>query len=255
MFQPKTPRVAELAIKFPVIIRQLDAIFDKPTNVYIDFFFFFYWQKKLGWHIDLKRLKQLLDSFEMVKIVKFYYGTLENDPLENIYTKTATDCGYEVKTKPVKVMSWSIDVSGIDPGSPVVIANFITKPFLYKLDVGTIEFFNSKLLELNRGGVKALKVLKCNFDVEIGRDMLLDYSQGNIDNFVLWSGDSDFADPIQQLIDDDKKVMIFAVARRVSVELGQSKAGIFDIRKIKEFICRSKELSAEITADFKKKSL
>ena len=78
---------------------------------------------------------------------------------------------------------------------------------------------------------------------------------GDIDNFILWSGDSDFADPIQQLVDDNKKVMIFAVARRVSVELGQSQAGIFDIRKIKEFICRSKELSSEITADFKNKLL
>ena len=108
---------------------------------------------------------------------------------------------------------------------------------------------------MNRGGAKMIKVLKCNFDVEIGRDMLLDYGQDNIDNFVLWSGDSDFADPIQQLYDDGKKVMIFAVARRISVELGQSKAGIFDIRKIKEFICRSKELNPGVAADFKKNAL
>ncbi len=255
MFLPKTDRIKLLAKKFPDVIEHLGVIFDKPTNVYIDFANVKHWQKKLCWHIDLKRLKQLFDSFDTVKIIKFYYGTLENDLLENKYTKTATECGYEVKTKLVKVMNWSIDVSGIDLGSPVVLSNFIAKPFLYKLDVETIEFLNAKLLEMNRGGTKALKVLKCNFDVEIGRDMLLDYGLGSIENFVLWSGDSDFADPIQQLIDDGKKVMIFAVARRISVELGQSKAGIFDIRKIREFICRSKELSTEITADFKKNAL
>lgn len=255
MFKAKTPRLDFLSKKFSDTIMQLDKIFDKPTNVYIDFANVKHWQKKLGWHIDLKRLKQLFDSFDTVKAVKFYYGTLENDPLENKYTKLATDCGYEVKTKSVKIMNWSIDVSSIDLGSPAILSNFIAKPLLYKLDVETIEFLNGKLLEMNRGGVKAIKVLKCNFDVEIGRDMLVDYSNNNIENFILWSGDSDFADPIQQLLSDGKKVMIFAVARRVSVELGHSQAGIFDIRKIREFICRSKELPLEIVADFKKNAL
>jgi len=90
--------------------------------------------------------------------------------------------------------------------------------------------------------------LKCNFDVEIGRDMLLDYAQKNVDLFVLWSGDSDFADPIEQLLNDGKKVFLFATARRVASELNvlQSKGlFIYDIQKIKNFICWKKEMDQE----------
>jgi len=49
--------------------------------------------------------------------------------------------------------------------------------------------------------------------------MFLDYAKNNADNFILWSGDSDFADPIKQLLKDGKKTVLFATARRVSTEL------------------------------------
>ena len=89
------------------------------------------------------------------------------------------------------------------------------------------------------------KFPKCNFDVEIGRDMLIDDKNG-AESFVLWSGDSDFTDPIKQLLSDGKKVVLFATARRVSSELNAlTKNGlfIFDIQKIKEFISWKRELS------------
>lgn len=70
--------------------------------------------------------------------------------------------------------------------------------------------------------------------------MLIDY-RNDIETFVLWSGDSDFADPVNQLLKDKKNVVIFATARRVSTELAETRARIFDIKKIKEFICWSKE--------------
>jgi uncharacterized LabA/DUF88 family protein len=87
--------------------------------------------------------------------------------------------------------------------------------------------------------------MKSNFDVEIGRDILSDYDKGGLENFILWSGDSDFEDPIKQLLDDKKKVMLFATARRVATELSELRAKglkIFDIQKIKEFICYKKEM-------------
>lgn len=83
-------------------------------------------------------------------------------------------------------------------------------------------------------------------NVEIGRDMFLDFERNNIDNFILWSGDSDFAGPVSQLIKDKKKVVIFATARRVSVELSETKAPIFDIQKIRNFICRSNQIQEEV---------
>ena len=164
----------------------------------------------------------------------------------NLFVKDIGRFGYDVKTKPVKIMRLSIDVSSVPPNSPNILKEFIRKPLLQKLTIETIEFLNNQLKQLNNQGVKSVEDLKCNFDVEIGRDMLIDYDKNNIDNFILWSGDSDFADPVRQLLKDDKRVTLFATARRVSSELSELVEGglfIFDIQKIKDFICWKKEIT------------
>ena len=117
-------------------------------------------------------------------------------------------------------------------------------------DVGTIEYLNNKFAELNRWGIYTIQDRKCNFDVEIGRDMLLDHERNGVDTFILWSGDSDFAEPIEQLLSSGKNVVLFATARKVSSELNKLQTKglfIFDIQKIKNFICRKKEIVLPIT--------
>ena len=77
--------------------------------------------------------------------------------------------------------------------------------------------------------------------------MLIDYGKNGIENFILWSGDSDFADPVRQLLSDGKKVVLFATARRISSELHELQEDgllIFDIQKIRNFICWKKEISS-----------
>jgi len=110
----------------------------------------------------------------------------------------------------------------------------------------TVEYLNNALKKLNGQGIKYIEDKKCNFDVELGRDMLLDYKEKDVKNFNLWSGDSDFADPIKQLIENDKRVIIFCTARRLSSELNEIGARVFEIKKIKEFICWQKDLPQEL---------
>lgn len=57
VFTSKIARIEKLAKKFPGRIAELDDIFDRTTNVYIDYANVRPWVSKLGWHIDLKRLK------------------------------------------------------------------------------------------------------------------------------------------------------------------------------------------------------
>jgi uncharacterized LabA/DUF88 family protein len=245
MFQPKTERIKKLAQKYSNRILELERIFDKKTNIYIDFANVIRWQDKLKWHIDLKRLKQFLDSFENVKKIKFYNGKLEGDEKSLAILEEAKKCSYEVKTKPVKIMKLSIDVSSISPNSPEILKNFIRAPLLKQLKVEAIEFLNNQLKELNQQGILFVQDLKCNFDVEIGRDMLLDYEKNQVENFILWSGDSDFADPIKQLLEDGKKVVLFATVRKVASELNELQEKglfIFDIQKIRDFICWKREI-------------
>ena len=246
MFKPSTKKIKILAKIYPQRIKELKSIFRKNTSVYIDFANVYHWQRKLKWHIDLKRLKQLFNSFDTIQLIRFYNGLLQGDEKSEKIIKKAKDLGYIVTSKPVKKMHLSIDVSGIPKNSPVILQKFIKKSLLRKFSIETIEYLNNQLEELNKRGIKTIEHWKCNFDVEIGRDMLIDHQQNKIDSFVLWSGDSDFADPVNQLLRDKKSVTIFATARRISPELASTGALIFELWKIKDFICWNKEISKQV---------
>lgn len=256
MFKPKTERLVALAEKFPDVIQQLSGIFHDAATVYIDYANVIHWHKQLGWHVDIKRLKQLLDSFTTVRTVRFYSGTLGESAIVPAFVNSglsvapsvvdvAVRNGYQVRTKPVKIMKLSIDVSGIPENSPAILQNFVDRQLLSKMSLEVVVYLNNYLKSLNAQGVTFIEKRKCNFDVEIGIDILVDQRINNISTFVLWSGDSDFAGPLAQIMHDGKKAVVFATARRVSTELKQlSGQGlfIFDIQKIKEFICFAKEM-------------
>ena len=129
IFKPKTERIKLLAEKYPHRIRELEGMLNRRTNVYIDFANIRPWANKLGWHIDLKRLKQLLDSFDTIRTVRFYHGTLAGDAESEAFAHDVTRLGYDLKTKPVKIMRLSIDVSSIPSNSPDILKNFTRSIF------------------------------------------------------------------------------------------------------------------------------
>lgn len=245
MFLPKTPKNKALAEQYSHRIKELEEIFNKPTNIYIDYANVKPWATKLGWHIELKRLKQFLSSFDTIHTVKIYAGTLIGNKESENQIKEMEKIGYTLITKPVKIMKKSIDISSVSPSSPDILKNFIRQSLLQKLKVETVEYLNRQLKELNNQGIFYIEDRKCNFDVEIGRDMLIDYDKNGIEHFILWSGDSDFASSINQLLMDKKKVCVFSTARKVASELNDlTHKGllVFDIQKIKNFICWAREI-------------
>ena len=79
--------------------------------------------------------------------------------------------------------------------------------------------------------------------------MLIDSERKNVEIFVLWSGDSDFADPVKKLLEGGRRVVLCATAGKIASELNELKnAGlqIFDIYDIKDFICWNKEISRKV---------
>lgn len=245
MFIPKTERIKSLVKNKEAVISQLDSFFSSKTRVYIDYANVRPWSEKLGWHIELKRLKQFLDSFDTIEAVNFYNGYLAGNERSEKEQKMANENNYCLKTKPVKIMKLSIDVSSILPDSTALISQFMRRALLKKCEIATVEYLNDRFKDMNRKGEYFIEDMKCNFDVEIGVDMLLDCERNSVQTFILWSGDSDFADPIEKLIRANKKVILFATARKVSRELSAlSSKGlmIFDIQKIRDFICWKKEL-------------
>lgn len=245
MFTPKTSKIESISELKKVVIKQLESIFNTKTRVYIDYANVRPWSTKLGWHIDLKRLKQFFDSFDTIEAVHFYNGYLKDNERSEIEKKEAENNKYILRTKPVKIMNFSINVSSISTDSTALLDQFIKRSLLRKYEISTIEYLNDRFRDMNKKGEYVIEDRKCNFDVEIGVDMLLDCERNNADTFVLWSGDSDFADPVQKLMAAGKKVILFATARKVSRELSELKNSgllIFDIQKIRDFICWNKEL-------------
>lgn len=207
--------------------------------MYIDYANVRYWRAKTHWKIDLKKLKYFLDSFDNIKSIKFYQGTLKNNQKSELEIKKIKNLKYDLITKDVKIMRHSIDVSRIRKDSVVVIEKFLRKNLIRKLDTEAIIFLNNKFAHMNKTGILYIEDRKCNFDVEIGRDMFLDFERNYIDTFVLWSGDCDFEEPIKHLLKSNKKVILFCTRGRVSSELNQLREKglfIFDINKIKGFI-------------------
>jgi uncharacterized LabA/DUF88 family protein len=246
IFNPKTARLEKLAGLFPNRINELESLFDKNTIIYIDFGNIFRWSEKLKWIIDLKRLKQLLNSFSTIKSVKIYYG-IDSSIQESIdWIEEVKRLNYNVITKEVKKISISINVTGTSLDSPDVLKKFINPELLSNLTIQNIEQINTRLLEINHQGINVFQKSKCNFDVEIALDMIIDAKDNNADNFILWSGDSDFTAIINKLRTLHKKIILFNTARRVSYELSQTKVYIYDIQKIKNFICRPKFIQKDV---------
>lgn len=248
MFTASTRKLQELASKRPDVIQQLERLLVGRVRMYIDYANVRSWVGRLGWHIDVERLQQFLRSFENIDIhtVGFYYGTLQGDRHSEAFMARVDRLGYRVRTKPVKIMQISIDASSVSLESPDLLKQFIRASLLRELDIKTISYLNEKLRELNKKGTRSLEERKCNFDVEIGRDMMVDHERKAADCFVLWSGDSDFHDPLKEILSNGKKAVLFATARRVAAELDGLKQSsglfIFDIAKLRDFICYNREL-------------
>lgn len=258
MFIPKTEKIRQIATNKPMVVKRLEDVFGTSTRIYIDYANVRPWSTKLRWHIDLKRLKQLLDSFDTIEAINFYNGYLEGSEQSEREIKEIENQKYIVRSKPVKILKFPIDASSISVDSTALVKKFIRQALLRKYEVGTIEYLNQRFADMNKKGEYLIEDRKCNFDVEIGVDMSLDYERNGTETFVLWSGDGDFADPLEKLLKAGKKVCLFATAGRIASELNElRKSGlrIIDIFELKEFICWSKESAYKSTKDPVSKAL
>lgn len=241
MFKPKSERVENLGKKFARQIQFLENILQDNVGIYIDYANVRPWAVKLQWNIDLHRLKVFLSSFDNIKIIKFFDGTLDGDKkTEKAKEERERIFKQGFVTKPVKIMKQFIDYTSIKSNSSDLLEKFIRKCLLREYKLEAVEYLNERFKEMNQNGKYYIEDRKCNFDVEIGTAMMLDFERQTIDTFVLWSGDSDFHDPIDKLLSAGKKVILFATTRKVSAELNSLQTKglfIFDIQKIREFIC------------------
>ena len=102
MFKAKTAALGALAKKYPERIKLLETLLNDKTIVYIDFGNVS-WSRRLGWEIDLEKLKDFLDSFGITE-VRFYFGTSPGHDGSARFMTFVHRTGYKVRTKPVKTV-------------------------------------------------------------------------------------------------------------------------------------------------------
>ena len=241
MFAPSKPRIKAVAERYPDVIRRLDGVFgERRTGIYIDWANVRNWAETLHWHFDLERLKELLDSFVIpTRYPRWYWGTLDHAPKSQATIDQARGLGFIVRTKNVKRIRIDIDVRGTPRNSAAVLKRVMCRQFVLLLPEIAIMDLNGHVHGLNTAGRVHIEDLKCNFDVEIGTDMLTDSTLNNVENFVLFSGDSDFADTVQQLLFAKKSVSVLSTRGRIARELNElQRKGlrIFEVQGLQEFV-------------------
>ncbi|HVS87693.1 MAG TPA: NYN domain-containing protein [Candidatus Acidoferrum sp.] len=222
-------------------IEELRSWLDGKAYVYIDYANVRTKCEKKGWMLDTYKTWRLFNTLGIPSI-KFYFGKIIGNRKSEGFHALLRKIGFEIITKPVKFMKLSIDVSGIPKDSPSVIKNFVEPCLLRKLTVEAIEQLNEQLRKMNESGLKYVEMMKCNFDVEIAADMLLDNELHGVDTFCLWTGDSDFAGPILRLLNEKKRVIVFSdgVAPELD-DLRPDGVRIYDIKKLKDIVGYEKQ--------------
>jgi uncharacterized LabA/DUF88 family protein len=230
-------------------ISELKSWLDGKTHVYIDYANVRVKCKDKGWMLDVDKTLRLFKSLGNVPSVRMYFGVNVGDRKSEGFMSLLRKTGYEVITKPVKFITVSIDVSSVSKNSPDIIKNFIEPCLLWELKTEAIEYLNDQLRDLNTCNKKSVEIMKCNFDVEIAVDMLLDNELHCVDTFCLMSGDSDFAGPILRLLNQKKRVIVFSDG--VATELNDLRPDglrIYDLKKLKDLIGYEKQRGLQLGA-------
>ena len=169
------------------------------TKVYIDGSNVFHAQKKLGWLLDWDRVKNyFFQNFDIVEC-KYYTGIKDGDEGMKKFLRYLSKTGIIAITKPLK------------------------KIFLDKDEQ------LSKVLKNNF-------VYKANFDVEMTADILLETK--DINEIIIFSGDSDFAYLVRKLKNLGKNVTIFSSRKTISWELKLEAGKVIFIEDVKDKIAK-----------------
>jgi len=169
------------------------------AKVYIDGANMFYTQKKLGWFLDWKKVQDYLKENHDILEIKYYVGVKTDDEKMQGFLRYLDKIGVMPITKPLK----TIKISNSHP---------LRKIYNYS------------------------EIYKSNCDVEITTDILLD--RANLDEIILFSGDSDFRYLIKKLKDLGKKVTVFSSRKTISWEVKLEASEYIYLEGIKENLKR-----------------
>ncbi len=164
------------------------------TLVLIDWANVFNWLRGKKWEIDPQRLYDALRQYKNIDRICLFAG--EDDHEKSVaFLDRCREIGFEVHTKKVKYVRAQIQRSA----------------FWEKLKEVLPE---KKLAELSE---ELVMTRKCDFDVEIAKELLLNLDKYH--SYILFSGDGDYAPIIEEVMKREKRVFIVSPPKALGREL------------------------------------
>lgn len=161
-------------------IKVLEKFKGKKAGIFVDEANLFYSQKFLGWHVDWKKVLDFFNQFYAIKIANYYMGM---PPFQKeIYEKN------------------------------ILIKN--------RLEQSEFEVITKPLKKIYLDSQKDDFKYKCNFDVEITRDVIRNL--GQIDIVLLASSDSDFIGLKNDVLSHRKGFIFLCFEHNVAWEIRRS---------------------------------
>jgi uncharacterized LabA/DUF88 family protein len=147
-----------------------------------------------NWEIDPERLYEYLTKYKNVKQVFLFAGE-DDHPKSREFLEDCRRIGYTVVTKKVKYVQTAVQSS----------------PFWETIK----EYVPAeKLDELKNDPIMRRK---CDFDVEISKELLLNIEDYH--TFILFSGDGDYAPVIEEVMEREKRVFIVSTLHSLGREI------------------------------------
>jgi uncharacterized LabA/DUF88 family protein len=164
------------------------------TLVIIDWANVYGWFNKLKWEVDEKKLYKYLKTYKQIKDIRFYFGVESGNKKSEEFQKKIKKIGYTLITKEVKWVPVTID------------KEYFRKPIkdLFNEYGFDDKFFKDFFNRLKKS--KSLKRRKCDFDIEITRDVFINMNK--FSGLILFSGDGDYKALVEYLLDIKKRVVV-----------------------------------------------
>ena len=167
-------------------------------KVYVDWANVYGWTKSLKKEVDPKKIYKYFKSYKEIKQINFYFGK-DKHPKSKQFLKKIKKIGYRLITKPVKYIKLNL---------PITIESKSSKP----INIWTPTFTR-----------------KCDFDMEISIDVHKAINQ-DIQSFIFFTGDGDFAPLYKLLIQKKKQVIVVYTSGHLGKEIWKIEKGLFKIK-------------------------
>ena len=203
------------------------------TLVIIDWANVYGWFKKLKWEIDPQKLYNYLKSYPEIVEIRFYFGIEKENKKSEEFHRLIKSIGYNLISKEVKWVPVDIKFTEFIKGED----GQVNKIGRYDKERKIVQELKGLSKELN-GLIKAGGFVrrKCDFDVEITRDVLM--SLDKVDGIILFSGDGDYASLAEEVIKAGKQMILVFARGCKGKEYENFDKGLYQcsVKKLKKFI-------------------